>query len=47
VKLKLNPHIIGNGIRLFGESKKAVKLSLKDSKLYNNGLQIMSYEVNY
>jgi dihydrofolate reductase len=47
VKLKLNPHIIGSGIRLFGKSKKAVKLSLKDSKLYDNGLQIMSYEVNY
>ena len=47
VKLKLNPHIIGNGIRLFGDSKKAVKLSLKETKRYDNGLQIISYDVKY
>jgi dihydrofolate reductase len=47
VKLKLNPVILGEGIRLFGNSKKAYKTELIDSNTYENGLQIMEFELKY
>jgi dihydrofolate reductase len=47
LKLKLNPVIIGKGTRLFGNSEKAYKTDLINSKTYENGLQIMEYEMRY
>lgn len=46
LKLKLNPLILGNGIRLFGNSPKSYKTKLIDTELYENGLQIMTYKLN-
>lgn len=47
LKVKLNPFIQGDGIPLFGESKKTHQLQLTDSQLYENGLQFLSYDVSY
>jgi len=44
LKIKLNPIVLGNGVRLFGNSKNNFKLDLVDSSNYENGLQIMTYE---
>ena len=43
LKLKLNPIILGEGVRIFGESKKAVAGKLEESNTYENGLQIMTF----
>ena len=45
LKIKLNPIILGNGVRLFGESKKDMKLELMDTKQFDKGLQIMTYHI--
>ncbi len=47
LKLKLNPVIIGEGTRLFGNSKKAYKTDLINSEAFENGLQIMEFEIIY
>jgi dihydrofolate reductase len=47
LKLKLNPLILGTGVRLFGNSKKRIATELTDTKEYENGLQIMSYRISY
>lgn len=47
LKIKLNPLILGQGIRLFGDSKKSIKPMLIDTTLYDNGLQIMTYKIDY
>lgn len=47
IRLKLNPFLMGEGTRLFGESKKQVCLELIESKLYEHGLQIMTYNIKY
>jgi dihydrofolate reductase len=47
LKLKLNPVIIGEGTRLFGNSKKAYKTDLINSEAFENGLQIMEFELRY
>lgn len=47
LKVKLNPVIIGDGIRLFGSSKKQSKLELLDSQLFEDGLTINTYQINY
>ncbi|MGE0589949.1 MAG: dihydrofolate reductase family protein [Cyclobacteriaceae bacterium] len=46
LKVKLNPLILGDGLRLFGDSSRDLKLTLLDTKEYENGLQIMTYKVN-
>ncbi|MCB9355211.1 MAG: hypothetical protein H6575_11650 [Lewinellaceae bacterium] len=46
-KIKLNPLILGDGTKIFGGSTSAYKLALTDSDVYENGLQIMTYEVLY
>lgn len=46
VKIKLNPIVLGQGIRLFGDSKNDVKLNLIDSQTYEKGLQIITYTIN-
>jgi dihydrofolate reductase len=45
LKIKLNPIVLGEGVRLFGDSKKDFKLELVDAGKYENGLQIMTYEI--
>ncbi len=47
LKLKLNPLVAGEGIRLFGPSEKAYKTELLQSHQYENGLQIMTYKILY
>ena len=47
LKVKLNPSIIGQGIRLFGDVVSNYQLKLLDTSLYENGLQIMTYRVLY
>ncbi|TRX59949.1 dihydrofolate reductase [Fulvivirga sp. M361] len=45
LKLKLNPVILGEGIRLFGSSSTKVNTSLMDVERFNDGLQIITYEL--
>lgn len=47
LKIKLNPLILGTGIRLFGDSQKQYSLTLSDTKKYEQDLQIMTYQINY
>jgi len=47
LKVKLNPLILGQGIKMFGESKKQYKLKLIDSKNYDNSLIINTYDIYY
>lgn len=47
LKLKLNPLILGEGIKLFGNSTSKYRLDLLDSSTYENGLQIMTFSVIY
>ena len=47
LKIKLNPFILGNGVRLFGKSDRTVQLDLLDTEQYENGLQIMTYKIKY
>jgi len=44
LKLKLNPIILGEGIRLFGNSKSTQKWKLVDTESFDGGLQILTYE---
>jgi len=46
LKLKLNPIILGNGIRLFGNSKTSTKWDLIEKESFDNGLQILTYNRN-
>lgn len=45
--LKVNPVIIGEGIPLFGNSKKKVHLQLINIKTYNSGVSLVEYKINY
>lgn len=45
VKIKLNPIVLGKGTRIFGASKTAVNLDLVDQVSFNDGLQILTYDV--
>lgn len=47
LKIKLNPLILGKGVRLFGNSTKELKTSLIGSQTYDKGLQIIEYQINY
>lgn len=47
LKLKLNPLILGGGIKLFGNSRSNYKLELIDTTNYENGLQLMTFNVIY
>jgi dihydrofolate reductase len=47
LKIKLNPLIVGNGIRLFGNSTKKFSTELINSQGYDQGLQIMEYRIQY
>ncbi|MFD2571865.1 dihydrofolate reductase family protein [Spirosoma soli] len=45
--IKLNPVVLGEGIRLFGSSQTKVGLRLTDSKRYENGLMLLNYQIQY
>ena len=47
VKVKLNPFIQGNGVRIFGNATKVYQLNLKENETYDNGLLMLTYEVKY
>lgn len=44
LKIKLNPIILGGGVRLFGNSKMSAFWRLKENTTYDNGFQIMTYD---
>ncbi len=44
LKIKLNPIILGEGIRMFGNSKIALKWRLINKESFEGGLQILTYE---
>lgn len=43
LKLKVNPILLGDGIRLFGASKTAVTCHLSNQESYEHGLQFLTY----
>jgi dihydrofolate reductase len=47
LKIKLNPMVLGDGVRMFGSSRKNVLLKLTDIQRFDAGLQILTYRVNY
>jgi dihydrofolate reductase len=47
LNLKLNPLILGTGVRLFGDCKKKIAAELMDTREYEKGLQIMSFRITY
>ena len=47
LKIKLNPILLGEGIKMFGASNADYQLKLEDSRLYEFGLQIMTYRIIY
>lgn len=47
LKIKLNPLILGEGVRIFGDTTSSHKLELLNSETYEKGLQIMTYKIHY
>ena len=47
LKIKLNPLLLGKGIRLFGNTKKQYQLSLTAQQSFEEGLQILTYKLIY
>lgn len=47
LKIKLNPIILGEGLRLFGSSTKNCNLELLSMKSYSNSLSIVEYKIHY
>ena len=47
LKLKLNPLILGQGVRIFGSSKQTYKATLINTEVNQNGLQIMTFNIEY
>jgi dihydrofolate reductase len=47
LKIKLNPLILGKGVRLFGNSTQSLMLELIESETYDKGLQIITYTIKY
>lgn len=47
LKIKVNPLILGKGVKLFGDSAKRVKLNLIKTEEYEEGLLINTYEIIY
>jgi dihydrofolate reductase len=45
--LKVNPVMIGEGIPLFGSSKKKIHLELMELKKYENGVVLPKYKILY
>lgn len=47
LKIKLNPLILNHGVPLFGSSKKTCKTTLTGSIKFDDGLHILTYQLNY
>lgn len=47
LKIKLNPLILRGGVRIFGNSGKSYQLNLTDTKNFEEGLLILSYDLKY
>ena len=47
LKIKLNPLLLGSGIRLFGNATKQYKLTLQNRQSFEEGLQILTYKLIY
>jgi len=47
LKIKSNPLILGQGVKIFGESKKSYTLQLIKSEEFENGLLFNTYKINY
>lgn len=45
LKLKLNPIVLGEGVRLFGNSKTSVVGKLIEKKSFDSGLQFLTYDL--
>lgn len=45
LKLKLNPILLGEGTRLFGNSTKVAKWKLVKTETFEEGLQILTYDI--
>ncbi|GAB3274954.1 dihydrofolate reductase family protein [Larkinella harenae] len=45
--VKLNPVVLGEGVRLFGSSQTQVGLERIDAKPYDNGLLLVRYRIRY
>ena len=46
LKLKLNPIVLGKGVRLFGDAELFVDLKLTDKQDFKDGMQILTYDLN-
>ena len=44
--IKLNPVLLGKGIRLFEQSTRQVQLVLDDTKKYRSGVVLLTYRIN-
>ncbi len=47
LKIKLSPVLFGSGIPLFGDTKKAANLILLDTKTYDTGVLLLTYQLRY
>lgn len=47
IKLKLNPFIQGNGIKMFSNSEKMYQLQLSNLEQFDHGLQMLTYKIIY
>lgn len=47
LKIKLQPLILGDGVRLFESTSKFVQTTLLETSKYEKGLQIMKYKIDY
>jgi len=43
--IKLNPVLLGKGIRLFERSSRKADLSLIDTKIYKSGVVLLTYSI--
>lgn len=45
LRLKLNPLILGQGVKIFGNSKQTYQTELLTTDVFDNGLQIMTFNI--
>ena len=47
LKVKLNPFIMGDGVKMFEGNKNQIQLDLIEQQTFEKGLQIITYNINY
>ncbi len=47
LKVKLNPLVLGAGVKLFAQTNKAYHLDLMEQESFEEGLQIITYSIRY